>query len=256
MKKKAVSTSVSYIFLIALLLHILSCNRNIYMNKPNFDYNSRPTTSDERLIKYTIKEFMSLGYGRYQVYMIDYSNRERQQVNIIVDRIFYSPDSLKFIGWIVLEEPAEINVAQMKRLGLKTEKNGRKFEYVGNSIIGLRAAKNDIWTIYQYDLKSVIGFDNVEQTRNVFNNYFFLNLAKGQFMGYQKNGTWGLVDLKYNIDDLGFWEGPIFDTSIYKGHYIFEIEEFCEPYYLYGKPRRLVNRPDIEYPDEIKSLYK
>jgi hypothetical protein len=249
MKKiKIIFAKLLFIFL--FVVSVFSCNPNKIMKKVNFNYSSKPTKQDEEFIKYTIREFMNVGFDRYQVYGRDYSTMDRQRISIKVDRIYYAPDSLKFIGWIILEIPKEIAKNSF------TIRKGIDFYYDGNAIIGIRNRTTEIWNIYPYELQTVIGFEDVEKTRNVFNEYFFEGLAKSGYSGYNNKGKWTIVDLKYNVDDPEFWRGPVFDTSMYRGHCIFQVDEFCAPEFLYGKPRKLVTIPKINYPDSIISFYK
>lgn len=228
---------------------MLSCSsmKNHDKDVNNFNYESKPTISDSLLITYTIQQAIERNYNDYIGNVYLFSDEEKKKISFSVDRVYYSPDSLKFIGFIITREP------YFNKGGTV---NINEFRNNGFAIIGIRQELHDLWIIYGYDWFCSLGWMNTDSVREDLYDHFFCKLSNTFHAGYNSRNQYReMLPMKYDLDDSRFWDGPFFDTSTFHGYTFFQIADSRAPDLVKNKDRRKVYPLQVEYPDLIRNMY-
>lgn len=215
-----------------------------------FNYDSKSTPVDSEIIVFTIRTLMNTSFGRLQNYTVNYTYEQRDRISILVDRVYYSPDSLKLIGYIIMKTPSEIQKEEYQI------NKSIKYTYEGTDIIGFRNKKNEIWKIFPNQKKRTIGFTSVEENRKEYNRFFFNDLKNVADNGYNSRGEPILIFWQYFVDDSMFWNNPPFDTSLYQGHYPFELNMSKMPNHYKGQKLIIDSFPDYNFPASLITRYQ
>lgn len=220
----------------------------IRIKSPNVAYQR-----DSMFIATTVWQFIDKKVG-----VFDYYKQYEipiHKLNIDVDSIIYSPDSLKLFAFIIERVPEIEN------------NRPNQYFYGGNPLIGFRQSVHEAWTIYPFGQFTPTGFKNYNKVRNLFRGYF---LGDGKFKNDSDyywdgvhNDTLGMnrgfnrvaIKFGYNIDDKRFWDSSVVwkKGSRIPGYYAFQTMGNVVPGYM-DTPIRII--PPLVYPDSLLKLYK
>ncbi len=160
---------------------------------------------DVEFIQLTVRDFIRVDYPRYQFPGYD------ERTEIFVDRIFYSPDSLRVFAFVILKCYNNNEV---------TQKQGYYFN--GKALVGYRENPNEIWKIYPYRSYSASVFQKYETVQN-FLTESYMHRLKSYVDGHH-------VKVGYNVGDPRFWKSPIWEKGHrVPGYYNFELGTFLKP---------------------------
>ena len=201
---------------------------------------------DKTYIEYTVREWMNNDYEDFHYLFNDYTPENREKVRIHVKDIFYSPDSLKLISFVIIEEPVYLSMNEWNKKVAKTD-----VCFNGHILVGFRDISTKPWKLYFFPQFKVYDDPFIEKSQNTLIHYMFETIKSYSFAGFEENGEWGFCSFKYNLDEPEFWTGPVFDKSCFKGEgYFFQIDDFRSPEYIKGK-RDTVPFFKIDYPKEL-----
>jgi hypothetical protein len=106
---------------------------------------------DSLYIAVTVKEFMNKKADIFDAYKQE--GIPINKVNIDIDSILYSPDSLKLFSFVIIKNPED--------------STHNKHCYVGDCFIGYRPSLKTPWFIYYFNQYTPAGFDNYNKIRNL-----------------------------------------------------------------------------------------
>lgn len=221
-----------------------SCNTKEVIENKDFNYNSFATIDDDKIIRFTIREYMhTYQVGSFQSFYLNYDSIEINKFDIKVDRLYYSNDSLKFLALIIIQFTSDIN---------PKDKFSPKGEYLsGDIIVGFRNSVTENWTIYPFKRKAWVGYEDAISLRQAFNNYMFVQFRKVTFRCLNEQNIWETKEFKYNLDEEEFWRGPLFDKELFGGVYYFQINDFNQLKEHRRGANFLIRLPEIQYPDTL-----
>jgi hypothetical protein len=149
------------------------------------------------------------------------------------DTIIFNQDSTKLIG-LFISKNAETNFVHTEYC------SGYHWSYSGNSIIGY--IEKEKWRIYPLEIYLPRQRKSPFSTRESHHKYYFNELKHDSFHKLKQRNNdlnyaeWELIDYKYNITDMKFWDSPLWTLS--------ELSIENRVYYLYpfeinGKPSHI-----------------
>jgi hypothetical protein len=248
---------------VILLLSISSCagqNNEEQIKQINEIADSMPQVvgeksykRDKSFVEYTVREWMNRDYRDYHYLFQDYTNKNRSKIEIDVSSIYYSPDSLKLLSFVIIKQP--INLSHDEHI-----RKNKRFNpsFSGHVVVGVRDSSVMPWSLYNFTQFRVFDYSTSDTIRLFLRIHFFEKFKENQFYCFNEKGEWGLYSFKYNLNEPEFWTGPVFDKERYKGlGYYFQIDDFSSPKYIhpnYGDKdgiRDTVPILKIDYPNEL-----
>lgn len=188
----------------------------------------RLVEKDSLQVYYTFKKWSEQNWYRY----IDYSKMYRlnnSEVSYFVTNIFYSPDSLKIIAWVVEKLPNVRTIETYNQESLESNKicpNSSDTVYNVSAIIGFRTSNCKIWNLYPLWLFSMSCANSLEMCVEAMRQYYFHDMKDNmEYVNYDYlntnfGGSWDMADIPsasetnrgilkkygYNLCDEGFWD--------------------------------------------------
>lgn len=247
--------NIKWLSVVLFILFFTGCQNRLKIAAEPIRYDSpdKIYQRDSLYIATTIWQFMDK-----QVDIFDYYKQYKipfNKVNIDIDTIIYSPDSLKLFSFVIERIPEYEN------------NKPNKYFYSGSDMIGYRSSKKEPWNIWYFGEYRPTGWDNYNKVRNLFRWYYlgdgkFKNDYRGYWDGiHYENDTFPLqkarINIKfgYNIDDKHFWDSSIVwkKGNRIPGYYGFQTKGEVVPGYM-DSPIRII--PRLDYPDSLLNLYK
>lgn len=199
---------------------ILSCsNTNLekydeIRNRTVSEYNLIPTEykKDSMFLHSTVRQYIENGYEEYQ-YVFRFGKKNRNKVKIHIDDMYYSPDRLKLLVFVVLEIPVylEENKNSLENPNLSHYFNGHLLQAFRNNT-------DTVWDVYS---SGVFGCHNYESIKKVRYNYreFFFDDIKGPVYGCNLNEScfWTDTNVMWRKGDVipGFYNFQINTNKYY-----------------------------------------
>ena len=250
---------------------------------------------DSLFVLHTVKEWGRQNWWTWAV-REDLDFITQDEIDYIFGGVFYSPDKTKMLVWVGEKKPnakSREKTREREELNRICPTAGDTI-YSMTAVIGVRENVNIIWKLYPFNQQQATCFDSKEKAINVLGQYYFSQMAEHKMYRMQQNGYRELEAYGYNLQDKDFWEKCWLwqkDNFGAYGLYPFQIKNYrCnkENYnrivetYPDRKPNetngeylarngRIVKKPfrnhlkecaepfelpEIDYPDEILSLYK
>jgi len=125
-----------------------------------------------------------------------------------VDRIFYSPDSLKLFAFIVDRE---------------RPRSGR-VTYSGEAVAGFRPRTDTLWTLYRFGQLSPVGASSPEEITELLHQYYLGERFSKASAWIFQNGEPVLQEYEYGPGDPQFWTESLVwrKGALAPGRYFFE----------------------------------
>jgi len=255
-----------------LILFILISNINLFSrfndDHTNIFNRGELVYRDSIQIYSTIYQWQAQNFkgwsNREDLYIFNYND-----VKYEVNKVLYSPDSLKLIVWIIKFTPNPIRRIKFEKENIveKVFEEGIDTVYMVLPIICYRETRNSIWNIFNLELRKT-GYCAINDDRcyKTIEEFYFNKLKDVTHTleinqldtNYGKIKNEELIDeyietesiditYGYNLDDNDFWEKCLIWKKgfVAEGRYIFEpVSEFHESI-----------MPKIEYPDSIINLF-
>jgi len=210
----------------------------IHFKSPNATYHR-----DSLFIATTVRQFMDKEVDIFDFYKQYHIPLDRVQVN--VDSILYSPDSLKLFSFVIMIVPDYEN------------DKPDSIYYNGYDLIGYRDSKKDIWAIWYFGQYCPSGWDNYNKVRNLFRNYYIYHDRFKNGSNYywsSKKQDYVSIPFGYNIDDKHFWDSSVVwqKEMPIPGYYPFQVKDQSKP-----EDKDAVKViPHLDYPDSLLKLYR
>ncbi len=207
---------------------------------------------DSMLLAFTFNQFINKDY--YELHYLHQYRKKGYQVNIYVDDIFYSPDSLKLFAFIIVEMPT---AAEWNQNSL--EDSTKQWYYASYDWIGFRENTNEIWKLYPFHKNRSNGYATYETVQFNLRDYYFDEIKDA--IHFKTNCS--LVDTCFWTEEkiwkkAEFVEG-YYDFQIAPGYYDYQIkgkeEWFKKQWNTRPLSEFLLPIPDVEYPEELLKKY-
>ena len=218
------------------------------INNISVFYKSRSDTyrRDSLFIATTVWQLVDKKVFPYDSYKKNNVPVTSLQIN--VDSIIYSPDSLKLFAFVINGFPYKTN-----------NDTGYLYRYGGDGFIGYRNSRKNYWTLYYFDQYTPVGFKKCNTVRNLMREYY-LNKNGGKFKSDEhyywdrSRNDYISIPFDYNIDDIDFWNNSIVWKKgfIIPGYYTFQIEDQAKSM----DSDAIIKLPSLDYPDSLLQLYK
>ena len=200
---------------------------------------------DSAYLEHTVRQFINSDYEDFH-YVYRYG-KDKERVNIYISNIFYGPDTLKFLSFVILEIPVSVKVNKRS-----LEDPNKKYYYNGHPIVGIRDSVNDSWDVYCLSIYRPMNYSKYEKVRSMLTNFFFEEFKFKKGHGF----TCNLDEPCFWTDENSLWR----KGDIVPGYYNFQ-HTTNKYYYEREKDENdlshfLVPKLDIEYPDSILNRFK
>jgi hypothetical protein len=163
------------------------------------------------------------------------------KVNIDVDTIFYSPDSLKLIAFAIEHLPDHVVT--------------NYYYYSGSEMIGYRQSTHEPWKIRYWGQYRPTGFENYNKLKAYFRDYYFGKFkTDGEYIWDPSKKNMVLARFGYNLNDPLFCANSIVwrKGARIPGYYNFETTGNVRP----GDEHPIKIIPPLNYPDSLLKLYR
>ncbi len=178
---------------------------------------------DVEFIQLTVRDFIRVDYPEFQFPGYD------EKTEVFVEKIFYSPDSLRVFALVSLKCYNNEEV---------TKKNQEHY-FNGKALIGYRENTNDIWKIFPYGAYTALLYPKHESVQTYLTDRYMHRLKS-----YVDSD---LVKVGYNVGDPRFWKSPIWEKGHrVPGYYNFELGTFLKP----------LRRLRTNYPPELLEQFR
>ena len=196
---------------------------------------------DSMFVAKTVWEFMDK-----QVSVFAFERKHNlpfEKIEVNVDTIFYSPDTLKLIAFVIRKEPNKDN------------KDSLTYYYNGDDLKGFRESTKEPWNISPSFLYAPTAMTNYNNVRNALRRFYYEEFkTQGAFVWDSSKQDLEPVDYNYNIQDKHFWDSCILwkKGALTPGYYIFQNKGNVRP----GDPDPVWIIPHLDYSDSILKMYK
>jgi hypothetical protein len=212
----------SYIYLVSFML-ILSCtnsslekyddirDKTVFESKVPLNEYKR----DSSFLHFTVKRFIEHGYKDYQ-YVNRFGKENLNKVNISIDDIFYSPDGLKLIAFVILEIP--VNIEKNKN---SLENPNLSHFYNGHLLQAYRKKTDTLWDVYCSYVYRCQNYESIKKVRYKYRKFFFdeMKSKKGHDYNCNLNETcfWTSTNIMWRKGDVipGFYNFQINTNRYY-----------------------------------------
>lgn len=233
-----------------MLIYFRGGFNNFSMNRIDCKYTTTETDSipnnshtelyvrDSLFIDYTIRQYINLEFDIFSYYK--QWDIPLNKVSLYIDTIIYSPDSLKFISFLIQKQPdIEHN-------------NTDYYFYSGSDMIAYRNSVNDLWNIYYFGEIRPSAYRYYQGVRKVFYDFYFGNGDfKDETRYYWDEKTKDRISIPfgYNLDNPLFWDSSIVwkRGSRINGYYSFQTKGNVTPKSI----DPIIILPRIKYPEYI-----
>ncbi|MEM9983252.1 MAG: hypothetical protein AAF734_12210, partial [Bacteroidota bacterium] len=219
---------------------------------------------DKEYVLYTINFWLTDSIAKYnQDYGYRWYLREDTSIvtEIVVDSIFYSPDSLKIFALTAFSYKGRVLVEEEEGTPEEyKDYTGREEDdfYDGRALIGFRDSLRQGWRLFPFN--KVIGLKRSENLQKLLEGqkrYYFSDLADETDRVRRKY----YLRYKYNVNDKHFWDkSPVWEKGLrVKGYYnfqtdhVFEPEDINDPYL--DLSRYVLEEVYIAYPDSMMEKF-
>ena len=133
-----------------------------------------------------------------------YSDGYDSLTEIYVDSILYSPAKDKIAVFVIAKNSND---------KLLTRGDPLEFHYNANCFIGEKSTTN--WEVRWFQKMNFPYYRNYEKVSRKIRFRYFNNLV--EFKGQNGNSHY-----KYNLDDIRFWDGPVWDSTTVNNPLLYE----------------------------------
>jgi hypothetical protein len=197
---------------------------------------------DSIFVIQTVWEFINK-----EVYVFDFAkkyNLPLHEIEINVDTILYSPDTLKMLAFIIKKMP-----------DMEAKHINDYYYYSGCDLKGFRNSTHEPWKIYPTFLCAPSGMPNYNRVRYDL-RYFYFNVFKntGTYVWDSGSHEPALAYFNYNADERNFWDSSVLwkKGARTPGDYLFQNKGNVKP----GDENAVWILPPLDYPDSLLKLYK
>jgi hypothetical protein len=261
-------TIIKFLIISFLIIISTSCAVTSKVNTFNNFAVNKLQYKDSVYLVFTAKAWAKVNFDVYNDDLL-HSNEATRTPFYKVLRAFYSPDSLKIIGWV--EKKMENGHGCDRPQG---------FSYSATSIIGFRDNVKKPWNLYPFNLTQAVCFDTQDVVLNQMGKYYFQKMkdhseyvnkkfldpyygGKVRYdvenqvikMGYgDKNAPVIGKNFGYNLQDKDFWTKSLIwqKGARIPGLYNFQTKGNVMP----DQKDIEVITPKITYPDSILRMYR
>lgn len=170
-------------------------------------------------------------------------NLPLNKIEIYVDTILYSPDTLKMVTFVIKKMPdmeaADTNV----------------FYYSGGDLKGFRSSTKEPWHIYPNFHCGPSGLPEYNSVRRILHRCCFEELkTESTYVWDSSKMDLILESYRYNMDEKDFWDSSVLwrKGARTAGAYIFQNRGTVKPWD--ENPVQII--PKLDYPDSLLDLYK
>jgi hypothetical protein len=220
---------------------------------------------DSLFLTHTMWEYYKLQYDTYSFFKQFKIPKEYIEIN--VDSIFYSPDNLKLVSFIVCSYPLHISISDSRYYSDEGKKYlSKEFNFSAEAFVGIRESKNQPWEIYRIQEVAFAGCLDYQCARKSIREFFQNGYKNIEVMvpneipdtlyrtqlEMSRNTTFRLESMKYNLGEDGFWSE---DCTLWKkglrakDKYLFQTDTH-QPI-----SDQIVILPEIEYPDSLLKMF-
>ena len=229
---------------------------------------------DSVLILHCIRTYHDSDLWTFRNYQKFYQIKN-SEVKYHVDRIIYSPDKLKMMGWVVEEMPNRpFKRDSIKSVSKKCYPIMAPIVYDGYLVTGFRDSEDNIWKIYPLGLLNASCFRSLKDADSTLALFYFNYLKKSEALVRINDPNYGSKVVKKEKDD---WKGHgktfiytkqfgtnLQDSNFWTKNIIWQKGANIEGYYnfqLKGNITKTIQDfelklPQINYPDSILKLYR
>lgn len=168
-------------------------------------------------------------------------NAAADSIDITVDTILYSPDSLKIVALVVVFVPK----AGEGGPAINPDENAY---YSSIAMIGYRSVSTEPWILYPYGKYEAYYSTYLDVAKRI-RRYYFTQLADDGEYGVDDSGEFVAEKFGFNLGDPEFWSRSLIwrKGARIPGRYNFETRGNVKP----GYTDPLIVLPEIVYPDSL-----
>jgi hypothetical protein len=250
-----------FFIIVSMLLVISACGQN-YRSV----FKQKIELRDSLYILHTLKEWHKINWSYYEDYSRMYQ-LNNEQVEISIERFFFSPDKLKMIALICEKMPNAKTLEKYSEDSLNNRicPTGGDTIYLMSALIGFRESIHQLWILYPLALQFVDCSPSKEMVLKYMESFLSSEMKnKAMWKIKQEGKERGQYELKefgYNIQDSSFWNKCWLwekDTVGADGKYWFQVEQYGNGMgaKICNKCANLIELPRVIYPDSILQMYR